>query len=155
MKKYMVLVGLVVLSMLLTATTVSAQAVRVHWSGMETLLEYLDYGVTTYPGNNVHTRGMVELMGVDATDPRVTGLNTVVANTNLDAEGHGPVWGTNRLDVDGIDGYWVGTFEGKIDENGIALTMQGRGCGDLEGLQIRGTMVNMAVEGVIIETPRP
>ena len=82
-------------------------------------------------------------------------INTVVAHSNLNAQGYGHVWGTYRLDVDAVDGYWEGTWTGEIDEDGIAGQMLGRGYGDLEGLQIRGTMVNMAVEGVIIETPRP
>ncbi len=155
MKKYLVLVGLVVLSMLLMATSANGRVTRDPWSGSETLLDVPDPGVTTFPGHNVHVRGMVEYLRVDTNSPRVTGYNTVVAHSNLNAQGYGHVWGTYRLDVDAVDGYWEGTWTGEIDEDGIAGQMLGRGYGDLEGLQIRGTMVNMAVEGVIIETPRP
>jgi len=154
MKRRMILICIVVLAVLMAVTAASAQAVHVPWTGSEELIDILDFGVTTSPGGRQHFRGMVELLRAEASDPRAAGLNRVVVNGNLDAEGFGHVWGTNRLDVDAPGhGYWEGTWTGKIDESGIALKMQGRGYEDLDGLLLSGTMVNMVTEGVIIELP--
>ena len=76
-------------------------------------------------------------------DPRGTGVATVQVNSDWDAGGEGPVWGTFVLALD-AGGAWEGSFSGIrsqvtggwLTENKIV------GCGvagDVDGMQIRGT----------------
>ena len=153
MKKRIMFIGFLLVLTLAMSTTVSAKVVRTPFSGVSTFIESPDPGRLIESGDNVHVRGMVEILDTVSADDRLTGKHTVIANFNLDAAGYGQVWTTFRLDVDARDGYWEGTTTGKIDENGISLKMRGRGFGDLSGLRIEGTYVNGVTDGVIIESP--
>jgi hypothetical protein len=154
MKKHLVLITIVGLLVLMTATAVGAKVAREPFTSEGTLVGVIDPGEWTYPDGNMHVRGMVESVRIEASDPRLTGDQTIVANGNWDADGYGPLWTTWRVDVDAFDGYWEGTSTGKIDENGLSARIQGRGYGDLAGLLIEGTYLNGITEGVIKELPR-
>lgn len=151
--KKLAVVTMTVLLLLATVTGAGASVVRVPFDGTMTLVQILDPGEVSTPGTNVHIRGMVELLRSESSDPRTTGWNTVVVTINSDAEGYGPLSGTQHLDVDGMDGYWEGTFQGVVDENGLDLKMRAIGYGDLAGLLIEGTNVNGVTHGVITELP--
>ncbi len=153
MKKRMIIIGFLLVLILAMSTTVSAKVVRTPFTGVGTLVEILDPGRVFISGDNVHVRGMVELLRTESDDPRCTGWHTVIANNNLGADGFGRVWATFSLDVDGYDGGWEGSSTGVLDENGISLKMQGRGFGEFSGLRIEGTYLNGVTEGFIIASP--
>lgn len=154
MKKRMILIALIVMLILVMSTPVSAKVIRTPFTGVGTLPEILDPGKLILSGDNVHVRGMVEYLHVVSTDNRATGWQTIIANSNLDADGYGRVWATFSLDVDDdCDGYWEGSSTGVIDENGISLKMRGRGYGELAGLRIEGTYQNGVTDGFIVESP--
>lgn len=153
MKKRLILVGIVFVMILTMSTTVSAQVIRDPFTGVGTLIQISDPGKVIVSGDNVHVRGMVELLRTESDDDRASGWHTVIANVNLDAVGYGQAWGTFSLDVDAYDGYWEGSYTGMIDENGMTLKMRGRGYGDLSGLRIEGTYLNGVTDGFIIQSP--
>ncbi|MBN2390574.1 MAG: hypothetical protein JXR84_07620 [Anaerolineae bacterium] len=155
MKKRMIVIGVMLLLILAMSTTVSAQVVRIPFTSVGTLVEILDPGKWSYPGNNAHVRDMVELIRTESADERITGWHTLVANGNWDANGYGPIWGTFVLDVDAYDGTWEGSYTGVIDENGLSLRMQAHGYGDLSDFRIEGTYLNGVTNGEIIELPTP
>ena len=153
MKKRMMIIGIMLLLTLALSTTVSAKVIRTPFTGVGTLIEILDPGKVILSGDNVHVRGMIELLRTESDDDRASGWHTVIANVNSDAVGYGPAWGTFSLDVDAYDGYWEGSYTGMIDENGMTLKMRGRGFGELSGLRIEGTYLNGVTDGLIIESP--
>lgn len=153
MKKRIVVIAIVLVLILVMSTTVSAKVVRTPFTGIGGIPEILDPGKVFFSGDNMHVRGMVEFFHTESTDDRVTGSHTVIANSNLNAEGFGRVRATFRLDVDAYDGYWEGSSTGRIDENGITLKMRGKGFGELSGLRVEGTYLNGVTEGFIIESP--
>jgi hypothetical protein len=154
MKKRLALIGVILILILAISTPVSAKVIRTPFTGEGSVVPIiLDPGRVILSGDNIHVRGMVELLRAESDDDRCTGWQTVIANSNLNADGYGQVWATYRMEVDAYDGYWEGTSTGKIDENGLALKMRGRGYGELAGLRIEGTYLNGVTEGFIIESP--
>jgi len=101
-----------------------------------------DWGIWTYPGGNIHVRGMVGqyLQDMEGYDPRCSGLNTVVTNANWDAYGAGPSWGTFHVvpnELSNYTGGWDGTWTGMTYADGsTSIRVEGHGYGDLEGLQV-------------------
>jgi hypothetical protein len=123
----------------LVTGSVAAKATRTEYIGINTRLPPLDMGTWTYPGGNVHMRGMVIQIYQEATDPRCTGLKTGIANANWDENMTGRVWGTARLVVDGGGGVWEGTFYGVIHADGsesVRATVHGIE-GPVKGLKIK------------------
>lgn len=114
-----------------------SKAVFTEFTGRETLAAALAAGTVSCPGgqptgqwpqgppcspgSRFHVRGLTFLYQEFATDPRMTGDSTVVANANWDGftnigPGSGPMWGTIRLEVKkgGVKtgDVWEGTWEG-------------------------------------------
>jgi hypothetical protein len=134
-----VIVTLVAL-LLLPASAASAQATFTSCEGAFLPLGILDYGTWTYPGGNMHVRGMVGSYQqyMPDSDPRCNGLNTVVTNANWDAYGVGPSWGTFHvvLAEQSPDG-WNGTWTGMSYADGMtSIHVVGQGYGDLEGQKV-------------------
>ena len=153
MKKVKILIWIALLMSLMLGKMVSASVVRIPFTATESTPVILDPGEWTYPGDNQHFRGMVELARVTSDCDMMTGTNHIIANGNFDANGFGVVWGTNTLEVDAYDGYWEGQFVGRVDENGMTLRGVGKGYGELAGYQVRISFENFVLEGVITQLP--
>lgn len=136
-----VVVMLIALS-LLSVQVVSAQATFTTCEGDFIPGEILDPGIWTYPGGNWHVRGMVGTyqQEMPGSDPRCSGLNTVVTNANWDIGGAGPSWGTFHVvpnEYSNYTGGWDGTWTGMSYADGSAsIHVVGHGYGDLDGLQV-------------------
>ena len=131
----LVLVGILVL----VPGYASAAAERTNWTGTENSVAMLDPGDWSNPGGNIHVRGMVNLYQEQATDPRVTGSNTVVMNANWNANWVGPMWGTWRLETAyGGGGVWEGHWTGETQADGSAAYQAvGHGVsGSVKGLKV-------------------
>ncbi len=142
-QRLLVVILAVVTALVLVTGTVAAKATKTEFTGVSTAA-VIDPGVMTYPDGNVHIRGMVLEVYLEADDTRVEGTETVVGNANLDANGAGPVWGTSHIEVDyGGGGVWEGTFTGKFYADGTySHTYVAHGIeGSVEGLEMRGTVV--------------
>jgi hypothetical protein len=122
---------------LLPAIPVGAKGTRTEFSGIENMVDILDWGEwTTLPSGRQQIRGWVLENYDDTNDPRATGTNIVTINANWDADGAGPFWGTFHLVPDGYDGYWEGSFTAKMPAEGCApIKAVGHGRGELEGLK--------------------
>jgi hypothetical protein len=144
----LVLVTLMALS-LLPVQAVSAEATFTTCQGGFVPVGMLDPGTWTYPGGNVHLRGMVALYQQDmpGSDPRCSGLNTVTTNANWDAYGAGPSWGTFHVVLaEGSSDGWDGTWTGMSYADGSAsIRVVGHGYGDLEGQHV---FVNITFPGL-------
>ena len=101
----------------------------------EELIETLDPGTWTYPGGNIHIRGMVQLFRETSPDPRNIGNNTVVVNANWNSEFHGPMWGTFSSVTD-EGGLWEGTWAGRLTEKGPVYNATGKGYGIYAGMKM-------------------
>ena len=145
-----VAVSLLALS-LLPLQTVSAEADFITCEGDFVPSEILDPGIWTYPGGNWHVRGMVGTYQqvMPGSDPRCSGLNTVVTHANWDAGGAGPSWGTFHVTPNEYSNYtggWDGTWTGMSYADGSAsIQVVGHGYGDLEGLHV---FVDIAFPGL-------
>lgn len=114
-----VVLGLMIV-FLLEPRAVTAQATRSDFTATE-----YPTGLT-YPGDwkllpngGQHFRGQVIPTKEVASDPRVSGTGTLVANGNLDPTGTGPIWGTITMAVpDGPSceggGVWKARWTGKM-----------------------------------------
>ena len=116
----------------------SALATFTPCEGVLSPLGIIDPGTWTYPGGNIHVRGMVTVYQQEMSDPRCSGLTTVVTNANWDAYGAGPFWGTSNMVLkeggsDGWDGTWTGM---KYLDGSYSIHFNGQGQGELEGLFI-------------------
>lgn len=87
------------------------------------MIDTLNAGEWTYlPSGNVLARGIVERYDDVNTDPRVTGVETIISNANLKPAPSseiglaGHLWGTFHIENAG--GTWDGTFTGEITEGG-------------------------------------
>jgi hypothetical protein len=111
-------------------------------------------GVMTFPGNNIHIRGMVQYYNVTGiSEDRVTGINRLTANMNWDSNMTGPGWGTFHNQSSLYDGYWEGTFSAVMYEDGYISRIRGKGYGAFEGLIITAVETNGHFVGTIIEAP--
>ena len=146
----LIVVALIALS-LLPVHAVSAQATFTACEGGFIPLGISDPGVWTYPGGNWHVRGMVGTYQqvMPSSDPRCSGLNTVVTNANWDIGGAGPSWGTFHVvpnEYSNYTGGWDGTWRGMSYADGSAsIQVVGHGYGDLEGLHV---FVDIAFPGL-------
>jgi hypothetical protein len=143
------LVVSVIALLLLPVQAASAEAAFVRCEGAFIPLGVSEPGTWTYPGGNIHIRGMVALyrQHMPNSDPRCSGLNTVVTNANWDAYGAGPSWGTFRtvLAAGSADG-WEGTWTGTSYPGGrTSIRVVGHGYGALEGQQV---FVDIAFPGM-------
>jgi len=136
-----VVVSLIALS-LLPVQAVTARADFITCEGDFLPGEILYPGIWTYPGGNWHVRGMVGTyqQEMPGSDPRCSGLNTVITNANWDIGGAGPSWGTFHVVPNAYSNYtegWDGTWTGMSDADGSAsIHVVGHGYGDLDGLQV-------------------
>jgi hypothetical protein len=144
-----------IIALVFVVTPALAGVIRTSVTATETPVDSLP-GEMTYPGGNVHIRNMTVLYQVASSDDRLTGVNTVVTNANLDASANGPAWGTFHNDVAAYDGYWQGTWSGTLvagGAGGYSISIVGLGYGDLEGLMITATEVNGQLEGILTQLP--
>jgi hypothetical protein len=130
---------------LLAVQTVRAQTTFTVCEGAFIPLGILDSGIWTYPGGNMHGRGIVSQYQqyMPTSDSRCNGLNTVVTNANWDAYGVGPSWGTFHVILeeespDGWGGIWTGM---SYPDGSTSIQVVGHGYGSLEGQQV---FVNIA-----------
>ena len=140
----------IVLSFLVAPATAGARVIRIQCDGVETWAEQLAPGDWTYPGGNVHVRGMVTLYEETASCPQMIGFNTVTANFNFDGNFVGPMHGTAMLetDYDG-GGVWESTWHGALEADGTMwYEAVGRGIsGSVAGLKMRLVATGSAVPG--------
>lgn len=122
---------LAILALSLTWIVPVLAAEKTEFTCRETVLGLSDPGEVTFPDGNIHIRGGILLANEWATDPRLIGLNTIVLNANLDADGTGPMWGT--FSIKNEAGGWEGTFAGFRGEwyNAVA-----DGYGAYDGMKI-------------------
>lgn len=125
----------VILAVLLLGVTPVMAAEKIEFPCTETFVAELDPGTWTFPGGNIHVRGMVQLSREEAPDPRNTGYNTVVVNANWRPDWTGPMWGTFRLETD-EGGVWEGTWAGRMTEQGSRYHAVGTGFGLYSGMKI-------------------
>jgi hypothetical protein len=119
-------VGLVVLvALVLVPGSAAARASRVEFSAIEVPTgPPVDHGDwTELPSGNIHVRGMASVYQEVATDPRISGLNTVVMNANWGPDFAGPMWGTSEnVLADSADcpggGIWQGNWTGMMNADG-------------------------------------
>ena len=116
MNKHIFRIGafLVLISLLaLSSTSVIADSKAVLTQCTETPTGFLDFGSWTFPDNQIHIRGMVQLLREECpgSDYRSNGNNAVGLNANWDTDMTGPMWGTWTLETD-EGGSWEGTFAG-------------------------------------------
>ena len=142
------------LSLLPNTSNVFAEDNRIDVEALEELLYIDDPGVMTFPGNNIHIRGMVQYYNVTSlSDDRLTGINRLTANMNWDSNMTGPGWGTFHNQSSFYDGYWEGTFSAVMYEDGYISRIRGKGYGAFEGLIITAVETNGHFVGTIIEAP--
>lgn len=140
----------------LSAGPVMAEPTKSDLTGTSILVEIPDWGIWTFPGGNVHVRGLVQEQAQEATDPRLSGINTTVINGNWDCNYSGPMWGTNRIEVDyGGGGVWEGTWTGMHGAEGEASFLRSVGhgvAGSVQGLRLEVEVVFPADGGPAILT---
>ena len=121
--KYGSMLVSVLVAVLLTVSPVMAGAQRTTFTGTSSFGETINAGEWAYlPSGNVLARGIVEVYHDVATDPRVTGQETIGSNGNfrpapsseLGLAGH--LWGTFHIETEG--GTWDGTFTSEITADG-------------------------------------
>ena len=129
-----------VLSLLIAPATAGARAIRIPCDGVETWLADLDPGVWSFPGGNIHVRGMVSQYEETSTCPQIAGVNTVTKDFNFDANFNGPMHGTAQLET-GYNGggVWETTWHGAIEADGsVWYEAVGQGVsGSVRGLKMR------------------
>src|SRR3990172_4255505 len=125
-KYYRILAILSVMAALLLGVAPVAAADKEEFTCTETFVGILNPGTWSFPDDNVHIRGMVELLREEAPDPRIVGSNTVVVNANWHSNWTGPMWGTWRLETD-EGGLWKGTWAGQVTEGGAWYNGAGDG----------------------------
>lgn len=91
------------------------------------------------PGSRTHSRGYVMVTRFTTNSDLVTGVATITVNSNFDADGTGPAWGTISIAPDAADGTWVGTWQGvrvKVDDQTWVIPVHGsaKGTGEFEGM---------------------
>ena len=157
-KNVLMWIGLVVLAFLVSGPgSAAAQATRTKFTGIEEAIgPPVDYGDWTYPGGNVHVRGMTTVYQDSADDPRVSGRNTVVTNGNWGPDGAGPMWGTSENHVPDSEGcpgggVWRGTWTGiRNADASWSLRAVGKGVsGCVAGLHYSMTASNAGREGAV------
>jgi hypothetical protein len=145
MKRYfLTAVGLaLVLVVMATPLPAAARAVWTEFSGTETLQNIVYPGDWVWlPSGNVHVRGRVTECLDEASDARVSGVDTIVVNANWDSAFTGPMWGTFHNEVaPGPDckggGVWEGTWTGMVGTEGCSWRAVGQGVsGCVEGLHV-------------------
>jgi len=135
---------LVLVSTVLTiiSITVHAKATTTPFTGMVPFPpELLNPGMTTFPGGNIHVRGLTLEFYDDFSDDRVKGFNAIVSNWNWNSDGYGPGWGTYSITSEVYpDGSWEGTWVGEFKSDGsVVLNCVGHGMGYFEGLIAKWT----------------
>jgi hypothetical protein len=153
---------LVVAAVLLVVLPAYAKAEKTEFSGSWSLETYINPGVCTYPDGNVHCRGVILQAEIDVSDPRVSGVETVVANYNLQPGPlgfyTGPMWGTSRIENEG--GYWDTVWTAFQDEQGfLYIQAVAHGHGDYDGLKMHASLASvspdpeipLAVSGYVLE----
>jgi hypothetical protein len=120
----------------------------------ESFYALVDPGTVTYPGGNPHIRDMQVIFQETCTDPRVSGLNHVTLNINLNhSQGEGPVWGTAY--TDNGNGGWTSSFSGYWYEDDPIVHGMNHGTGDYAGLHYYGEGGHGVLTGRIIEASQP
>lgn len=130
------------IALMMAPGSTMAQADRAEFAGTEVPVGLLDEGIWVFlPSGNVHVRGMTTLYQEMASDPRMSGLNTVVMNANWSPYFSGPMWGTSESVIsDSADcpggGFWRGTWTGTMNADGsYSYRAIGKGLsGCVEGL---------------------
>jgi hypothetical protein len=159
----------VLLLVLLTPAFVTAQAVTTEITGTEifdpmglfgngSIGNFLSPGQVSCPGaqptgdpaqpcptgSRIKIRGATafSVLIAEENDPWLTGLFSIAANSDLDANATGHAWGTFRLELD-AGGVWEGSWTGKRAQVGnLVWTTHIRGVGHgrggiVEGKQLR------------------
>jgi hypothetical protein len=103
-------------ALLIAPGTIAAKAARIECTGTEVRGAVLDPGRWTYPGGNIHVRGMVSLYHDQSSCPEIGSENRVTMNANWDAHYIGPMWGTSHSE--GPHGVWEGTWHGQVSPDG-------------------------------------
>jgi hypothetical protein len=101
-------------------------ASKTAFTGYSVFSGIVDEGEWTFlPSGNVRARGIVETYNGVSSDPRLTGVESIVSNANFkpapDSEIGlaGNLWGTFHIENTG--GAWDGTFTSEITEGGEYL----------------------------------
>ncbi len=103
-KKLSFLALIPVLSMLLFASPAAAKQVTANITGYEGFVKFISQGTKTpLPDGGLKWTGQIVLNFRIASDPRLTGINTIYANSTFDSAGTGPSSGAYLIEA--------GTFE--------------------------------------------
>jgi hypothetical protein len=133
-QKLTIVLTLVVLAALLAAGPAAARSTRTECTGSETVIGYLDEGTWTFPGGNIHVRGVVTRYQEESTCPELAGVTTSVMNAAWDADFFGPMWGTGRTET--TLGAWEGHWRGMLTPEGCSYETVMHGVtGEVEGLK--------------------
>jgi hypothetical protein len=129
---FLSVIVVLIMALLVIPGSAVAQAIKTDFVGTSTGTGTVDPGVMTFPGGNVHIRGMVIGFLEESSDPRASGTNTVVMNANWDSDWTGPMWGTFL--VVNEYGTWEGTYTGVMGAGGSHIRGVAHGTGELAGL---------------------
>ena len=93
-------------------------------------------------GSRTHVRNGMWISRVEAASPSISGMMTVVMNSNMNATFEGPSWGTFSIALDS-GGTWEGTWQGvRVAEDGYwtaTLHIQATGLGGaVDGMKLVG-----------------
>ncbi|MBE9473635.1 MAG: hypothetical protein IMY85_01995 [Chloroflexi bacterium] len=163
-KFFLILVSLLLLTLVFSTSAVSANTPKTYFTGVETIGPPSG-GTMKVVDGKVLLRGVIQPGFDDTTDPRTTGVVTIVANAVWTPPAlTGPMWGTFRIET--IYGVWNGRWQGQrtLEGGDIISTIQGtaHGSGELDGLigkwKYRGVNVGtesfeFGISGYILEPP--
>ena len=136
-KHLLILTSLLLLTLVLSTSTVSAGAPKTYFTGVEAAIGPPTGGTLKVVDGKLHLTGVVQKAYDETNDPRTTGDVTIVVNavwTLPDLTG--PMWGTFRIENE--YGAWYGRWQGRrtLEGGEIISTIQGtcHGSGEYEGL---------------------
>lgn len=121
------------------------KVVRTYFTATDNPTPYINsFGDIINNGNRAVGKGLDGWDYMDATDPRVTGLVHIIANSSWDENGEGPVYGTGIIkpgtthpDDPANDGIWELRWNGfsKDGTGYFKMTGVGKG-GSIQGMQL-------------------
>jgi len=150
MKSAVKTLGLAIAAILVPGAWRSATAQAVTpYQGLSTFVRDADPGQQWITGDRIlHIRNSRQIWFDDANDPRIRGDVTLTINVNfhlapLPVFGHGPMWGTVRIENAG--GSWVGSWVGKRTTQGHSFVRTVlKGEGGYDGLRARADYARRA-----------
>lgn len=155
MRRWLALLAAGVFAAAIAAPPVMAATSRTSITCTETLLTDWSGGREWVDEHLVYHSRNKTAEYLDSGDPYCAGINYATVDLNLDlVTGEGVVTATGHLVLTGIDGGWDGKLVAHFTPGGPYIwegTYRGHGFGELDGYQMRGTIVEPGHEGTIAE----